>query len=288
MSVSVFVPGHITGFFNIVNDDNPLKNGSCGCGFLLNKGVTTSIKLANGDETSIIINGKTDLRNETIVREVLKIMDIDVALNITQEINLPIGAGFGTSASSALGIAIGLSKLLDLGNSLEKSGQIAHIAEINLGSGLGDVIAELGQGIVLRTEPGAPGIGKITSFNENDLYVASKTFSQIETSSIIRDDNYKRKISDYGLKAKENFLKEQTVENFLKQSYSFSYNTKLMSDDVFGLVSRLNDDENILGSSMAMLGNTVFAFAEDKSAFDHLDDLGLDICKINNEGIIHD
>ena len=38
---SVFVPGHITGFFTIQNHEIKLKNGSCGVGFFLSKGVKT-------------------------------------------------------------------------------------------------------------------------------------------------------------------------------------------------------------------------------------------------------
>lgn len=282
MSISVFVPGHITGFFNIEYDENPLKKGSCGGGFLLSKGVTTTIKEAVNDKTSIKINGKTDLRNETIIRKVLNIMDIDEPFEINQKIDLPIGAGFGTSAAAALGTAIGMNDMLDLENTLEKSGQLAHLAEIALGSGLGDVIAELGQGIVLRTKPGAPGIGEITSLNEYDCYIGCKTFSQISTSSIIQDEGYKRIISQNGLVAKENILKDMSSNNFLKQSYNFSKNTGLMNNDVRDLVEYLNNQDGILGSSMAMLGNTVFAFAEDKKT---LKINGMEIYKLNNEGI---
>ena len=39
MSNSVFVPGHITGFFTIEDHEVSLKKGSCGAGFLLSKGV---------------------------------------------------------------------------------------------------------------------------------------------------------------------------------------------------------------------------------------------------------
>lgn len=286
MSISVFVPGHITCFFNIENHEKPLKNGSCGGGFLLSKGVTTTIKETCNNETSIKINGKTDLRNETIVREVLNIMDIDDAFEITQKITLPIGAGFGTSAAAAIGTAIGINKILNLENSPEKSGQIAHLAEIALGSGLGDVIAEFGQGVVLRTKAGAPGIGEITSLNQYDYYVGCKTFSQINTSSIIHDENYKNIISQNGLIAKENFLKELSFNNFLKQSYNFSKNTKLMNKEVENLVEYLNNQEDILGSSMAMLGNTVFAFAENKKTLKNLKIEGMDIYKLNNEGIL--
>lgn len=288
MSVSVFVPGHITGFFNIENHEDPLKKGSCGAGFLLSKGVTTTIKDSRNDETSIKINGKIDLRNETIIREVLSIMDIDDIIDISQEIALPIGAGYGTSASAAIGTAMGVNHFLDLGLSLERCGQIAHLAEINLGSGLGDVIAELGRGIVLRTRPGAPGIGEITSFDEHDLFVGCKTFGEISTSSVIEDDHYKKVISDWGLVAKDNFLNSPTVKCFLRQSSDFSLNTGLMSRDVSELVERLNDEDEILGSSMAMLGNTVFAFADSRDNLESLDISGLEIYELNNEGIVND
>ena len=43
MDISVFVPGHITGFFFFFYNVNPLKNGSCGAGFLINIGVLTDI-----------------------------------------------------------------------------------------------------------------------------------------------------------------------------------------------------------------------------------------------------
>ena len=39
---------------------------------------------------------------------------------------------------------------------------------------------------------------------------------------------------------------------------------------------------------MAMLGNTVFAFAYDEDAFKNMDVEGLHIDKLNNNGIIYD
>ncbi len=184
MDISVFVPGHITGFFNIENNVNPLKNGSCGAGFLVNRGVLTDI--SSSDTLEIEVNQG----DYTVINEVLKILNIEKPVKITQDIQLPIGAGFGTSASSALGLAIGLNEFFNLGYNLEKCGQIAHRAEINLGSGLGDVIAQMGRGVVLRTKAGAPGIGEIKSFVNEKLVVATKTFGEIDTASIIQDPDY--------------------------------------------------------------------------------------------------
>lgn len=279
--MSVFVPGHITGFFTIQNHDVSLKNGSCGAGFLLSKGVKTTI--SPSQSLSIDVNQGDD----TVIREVLNILEVETNFKITQDIQLPIGAGFGTSAASALSLTLAINDFLDLGYSDELCGQIAHMAEVNLSAGLGDVIAQTGHGLVLRTQPGAPGIGEIKSF-EYDVYVACKTFGPIETSEIIQDPHHKQVISSVGLKYLELFEDEPTLENFLTFSRKFSEETKLMSDEVKDLVDYFNSLDDILGSSMAMLGNTVFAFAYEEDAFRNLDIEGLHIDKLNNIGIVHD
>jgi pantoate kinase len=281
MTVSVFVPGHITGFFTIENHEIKLKNGSCGAGFLLSKGVRTTI--SKSDELIYDVNQG----DSTVIDEVLKILEIDSDFKITQDIQLPIGAGFGTSAASALSLALAINEYLNLGYSKELCGQIAHMAEVNLGAGLGDVIGQNGEGLVLRVEPGAPGIGEIKSF-KHDVYVAWKTFGGIETSSIIQDPHHKQVISDVGLKYLEYFEEKPSLRNFLDFSYKFSRETKLMSDEVKELVDYFNSSPNILGSSMAMLGNTVFAFAQNEDDFKNMDVENLHVDKLNNVGIVYD
>ncbi|MDO5810722.1 MAG: pantoate kinase [Methanobrevibacter sp.] len=279
MSNSIFVPGHITGFFTIENHEVSLKKGSCGAGFLLSKGVKTTIE--SSDELDIDVNQG----DETVIDEVLRILEIEPDFKITQDIQLPIGAGFGTSAASALSLTMAINDFLDLGYSRDLCGQIAHMAEVNLGAGLGDVIAQTGQGMVLRTSPGAPGVGEIKSF-EHDVAVAWKTFGGIETASIIRDPHRNQVISDVGLKYLEFFEEKPSIRNFLDFSYRFASETNLMSDEVKELVDYLNSCDDILGSSMAMLGNTVFAFAENESSFKTLKIKGLHMDELNNNGMV--
>ena len=281
MSNSVFVPGHITGFFTIENHEISLKNGSCGVGFLLSKGVKTTISRA--DDLTIEVN-QGDV---TVINEVLNILDIETNFKITQDIQLPIGAGFGTSAASAFSLSLAINEFLDLGYSKELCGQIAHMAEVNLGAGLGDVIAQTGHGLVLRTQAGAPGIGEIKSF-EHDVCIAWKSFGTTETADIIQDDYHKRVISESGLKYLELFEKEPTLRNFLDFSNKFSREINLMTDDVKNLIEYFDSRPDILGTSMAMLGNTVFAFAYNEDAFKTLDIEDLHIDKLNNIGIVYD
>ena len=279
--MSVFVPGHITGFFNIENHEIKLKNGSCGAGFLLSKGVKTTVM--ESDKLVIDVNQGDD----TVINEVLNILDVETNFKITQDIQLPIGAGFGTSAASAFSLTLAINEFLDLGYSKELCGQIAHMAEVNLGAGLGDVIAQMGHGLVLRARAGAPGVGEIKSF-EHEVFIAWKTFGGIKTADIIQDSHHKRVISSAGLKYLEQFEAEPTLRNFLDFSNRFSNEINLMTDEVKNLIEYFNSRSDILGSSMAMLGNTVFAFAYNEDAFKTLDIEDLYIDKLNNIGIVYD
>ena len=281
MSNSVFVPGHITGFFTIEKHEIKLKNGSCGAGFLLSKGVRTTISPC--DKLIIDVNQG----DSTVIDEVLSILEIDANFKITQDIQLPIGAGFGTSAASALSLTLALNEFLNLGYSEELCGQIAHMAEVNLGGGLGDVIAQTGKGLVLRTKPGAPGIGEIKSFNEK-VFIGWKTFGGIETSSVISNPHQNEVITSAGEKYVGLFEDEPTLENFLDFSQNFSRDIRLMSDEVKNLIDYFNSSSDILGSSMAMLGNTVFVFAYDEDVLKNLNVENLNINELNNIGIVYD
>lgn len=307
--ISVFVPSHITGFFSIFDNENPLLKGSLGAGVLLDKGVITEID-RNADESfSIMINGKKDEYNEVIILKTIEFMDNELNndkiqfnldnILINQTIQVPIGCGFGSSAASAIGTAICINEYFELGLSIEECGKYAHLAEVSLGTGLGDVIAELSKGIVLRTKVGAPGFGEVksivphekTGFGvfeplKSDFYVITKTLGEISTASIIEDPKHKKLITQVGLEigdefnekddgivigskfknrfnvaVNNEFNEEETIKKFMKASLSFAKKTHLINDDLLKIVHELHG--RVLGSSMAMLGNTVFAIANE-------------------------
>ena len=134
--ISVFVPSHITGFFSIIDNEDPLLKGSLGAGVLLDKGVITEI--GECGEFSISINGKKDEYNEVIILKTIELMKKDLGFDldnvlIKQTIQVPIGYGFGTSAASAIGTAICINEHFDLGLSIEECGKYAHLAEVEIG-----------------------------------------------------------------------------------------------------------------------------------------------------------
>lgn len=275
---SVFVPSHITGFFEIVDHSNPLKMGSRGAGVVLDQGVKTRVKIKTGkkEDLKTKINGKKDPKNTTITEKTVDLINKkfklgNIKIRIYHTISVPIGVGFGISAACALGTSLAIAKLLDLPITYNQAASMAHLAEIELKSGLGDVIAEVHGGLVLRLKEGAPGTGivdRIISPDLDDLFVITKTLGEIETASIIDDPTYKKRINNVGRNLLSELLKNPNPHKFMELSRKFAEDTSLMSDEVLELVKILDDEVGC--GSMVMLGNTAFTIS--KSPDTSLDD----------------
>ncbi len=285
--LSVFVPSHITGFFEIIQNSNPLLKGSKGAGITLDEGVVTNTKIKDGNGNIIInVNNKEDSLN-TISKKTVKIIldrynvniqDYDIYIN--HDSKLPIGAGFGTSAAFALGISFTLPKLMGINISFKEAGEIAHLAEISQSSGLGDVISEMFGGCVIRLHEGSPVKGIIDKIPiTKPIYVITKTIGLLETKDIIENPIHQKHINQSGSILLNRLINNPSISNFMKLSRKFANDTQLISKEIAEIINIL--DEETLGASMAMLGNTAFALS-------YSPDTTIDnpiITKINTKGI---
>lgn len=285
--LSVFVPSHITGFFEIIQNSNPLLKGSKGAGITLDEGVVTNTKIKDGNGNIIInVNNKEDSLN-TISKKTVKIIldrynvniqDYDIYIN--HDSKLPIGAGFGTSAAFALGISFTLPKLMGINISFKEAGEIAHLAEISQSSGLGDVISEMFGGCVIRLNEGSPVKGIIDKIPiTKPIYVITKTIGLLETKDIIENPIHQKHINQSGSILLNRLINNPSISNFMKLSRKFANDTQLISKEIVEIINIL--DEETLGASMAMLGNTAFALS-------YSPDTTIDnpiITKINTKGI---
>lgn len=274
MKCSVFAPSHITGFFEIVYNENPLIRGSRGAGVAIDSGVNTTVEILDGNpddnlEVSVKINGKEDAKNASITFKTLEILDREFnifkslggwTLNIGHELEVPIGAGFGSSAGCAIGTSLAIARILELNTTFNRAASIAHLAEIEMQSGLGDVVGEINGGITLRLKEGAPGFAVTEKLISEDLYVICKSLSAIETSEIIGDPAHQKRINLNGRNKLRELLKNPDPETFLKLSKRFSVETGLLSGEVLDMINVLEDET--MGASMAMLGNTAFAISK--------------------------
>jgi pantoate kinase len=252
-----YAPGHITGFFQIHENENPHRKGSTGCGIVLNGGVTTEVKVGGSvEKTEIFLNGK-EVEGRTTRTVAEMITDMPVRINSWAEI--PIGCGFGASGAGAIGTAYALNRALSLNRTAKSLTEYAHVAEVVNCSGLGDIAGQSNGGVVIRLQPGGPEFGFVDSIPAPEARAYCIVLGEISTNSVLEDRAAVEKINTAGRAAMSELLKKPTLENFMYQAKEFASETGLMSSRAKDIIEAANASGGL--ASQAMLGDTVFAIA---------------------------
>ena len=160
-----FSPGHVTGLFSIHEDSDPRRKGSLGAGFCVALGVTS--RVAESDQALYVFDGQSQAEvpvSRAVVRLFFEHTGLpQKPLLVTQASALPVGCGFGTSGAGALSLVLALNALCGAPLAREEAAALAHLAELEIGTGLGTVIGELSGGMEIRAAAGAPGTGRVVS-----------------------------------------------------------------------------------------------------------------------------
>lgn len=249
-----FAPAHITGFFYVHDDAEPLRMGSCGCGFTLEVGVCTTAWPAG--RTEVYIDGKPSEAPTT--RTVIELL-ADRPVHVESELDIPVGGGFGASGAGAFSTALAINDALGLGRTYNELSYIAHVAEVKNMTGLGDVAGmSLGGGII-RLAPGAPFMLDRIPMSARDIYCVY--FGPISTKGVLSDAVEKARINESGKRCLNKLLKKPTFEHFMSLSREFSVETGLISERALDAVEAAEAFGGM--ASMAMLGDTVFSTTPD-------------------------
>lgn len=159
---SAFAPGHITGVFRPVPQArDPRARGSVGAGLVLELGVraTATFRPGGGHRVRVTSELPTPLSiSEEVAHRLLG--GQRGYLHVALSHRLPVGQGFGTSAADAVATALASAEVLGLPR--RRAVEVAHLADLFGGGGLGGVAAILGGGLEVRHRPGIPPFGKIT------------------------------------------------------------------------------------------------------------------------------
>jgi pantoate kinase len=176
--------------------------------------------------------------------------------------------GFGTSAGGALTTGLALKETLDLPLTGNQIGKIAHISEVKCQTGLGTVSSlTVGGGLIIITEPGAPGICQIDRIPISPDYVVVAGFYDSKIpKTILSSPERKLQINRYGKKTLKQILAKPTVENFLASCWDFAQNAGFATDNVRQLVNLANK-AGAVGATQNMIGEAVHAVVLEKNAF---------------------
>lgn len=251
MSIKAFAPGNVSCIFRIVN--NKSKKHSLGVGFTVDKGVI--VKITKSKKTKIYVNDKK-IRFPTVKTVINKLTKEPVKVEIKDQ--LPSGAGFGISGASALAAAYALNKLLNLKKSKKELALIAHNAEVQNGTGLGDVGGQFNGGFNMKIQRGNPL--SVINLGIKNINIYYKFFSKINTKKIIESNVKKKRINKAGDRALKRMKssRNRTLINIIRISRDFAIESKLLKNKK--IINLIKDIENKGGNaSMIMLGNAIFS-----------------------------
>ena len=288
MEATAFCPAHITGFFKAHLDDNQnsLENfGSTGAGFSIKQGVTTRVKVDTKDnqESNFRITAKgyqsdkTDV-SEFVLNEFLKLGKFsNKFFDIEHNISIPVGYGLGSSGAVALSLSFALDQALETKLDKTTIGQIAHNAEVNCKTGLGDVLASFHGGFEIRVKPGAPGIGCVEKIFTNEISVIMICFSPISTNKFIKERL--SQINGLGGKMVNRLLESKNYKHFQDMSLEFAKFVNVITPRMQKLVNELS--KNNIKCGIAFFGETVFSMIPKED-----EDRVLEILQKYSDGIV--
>lgn len=265
-----FSPAGISSFFQICDSEpdgtpitDPERIGSRGGGFALKRGVLTEVEVEESEEkkVEVFINGRPAPEAETtrrVIEMLLKKTDCHYRVKVSHKVDVPVGAGFGTSAAGALGTVMALSRALGTSLTFSQIGRLAHIAEVECRTGLGTVSGLLYGGCVLVKKPGVPDSGSIDRIPvPPGYYIVAGVFQPRMTREFLEKAD-REIINRVGAETLIRILEEPSLENFMRRSREFAEKTGLATERVVRLMDA-SQDAGALGAAQNMLGEAVHA-----------------------------
>ncbi len=269
-----FSPAGISSFFEICDrtKDGKLitdleKVGARGGGFSPDKGVTTEVILDGPKRKNIevFINDRLSpeaYTTKNVVDQILDLVSENYAITIRHKVDVPIGAGFGSSAAGALGTALAISRALGLNFTYNQLGRVAHVAEIKSRTGLGTVGPLLFGGCGLTIEPGAPGFAILDRIPvPKDYRLVVGTFRPYPTRDLFSSQQKREIINSQGQKTLKNIISDPSLENFMIQCKIFSLKTGFATEKIQKLMG-LSEKAGAIGVAQNMLGEAVHALVK--------------------------
>jgi pantoate kinase len=182
---TAFAPSHVTGIFAPRLDArDPRGRGSVGAGLVLSAGVTASVGWRPASRSSVVVTadrrGAFDIAR-TVAERLGARRPGRIVVHLEHE--LPIGQGFGSSAAGAL--ATGLAVARALGLPRKRAVEVAHLADLFGGGGLGGVAAILGGGLELRVKPGIPPFGRVLRVPVDGHVVVGTVGASLRTRALL-------------------------------------------------------------------------------------------------------
>ena len=262
-----FSPGHISGYFRRCDGDSPDTTGSCGGGIVIDKGVHAVVTPAR--KTTVSVNVLQSADGDTCIAQTSPPIEYALErLGVTAAVktitSLPPGAGFGLSGAALLATLVAVNAVFETGLTDNAIARLAHVSELQYQTGLGDVAACTGGGIVCRKEPGISA--SITRMDGHGVTLSALSFGGLSTADVITSPAQMARVKEaYSAECAEN------PGDFFRISRAFAEKSGLIPEGIRPILDAC-DGHNI-PASMTMLGKGVFALGD--QSFSVLSEFGI-------------
>jgi pantoate kinase len=252
-----FAPGHLTGIFAPrLTARDPRGRGAVGAGLVLGLGVRARARWSPGAKDRVVVRSRpatpTPISHDAAVR-VKGERRGSLVVELVHD--LPIGRGFGMSAAGALSTARAVA--LAVGADQHRAGEIAHLADLFGGGGLGGVAAILGGGLEIRTRAGVPPWGEVRRLPFPAPVFVSVAGRPIPSPPLLREPAFLERVDAAAAQGLRSVEDRPTPARFLRESEQFTDRLDLAPPALRRTIVRLRRS----GASVAqaMFGGTVFA-----------------------------
>ncbi len=257
-----FAPGNISCVFKVIPHTEAARMHSLGMGFTVKEGVDVTV--SEHRETKVLFN-RQSINFPTVCAVINRLTRNSSITGIKVDITspLPLGCGFGLSGAAALATAYALKALLDLHEDAEALAMVAHVAEVENRTGLGDVCSQYHGGCLVKLKEGAPLVADRLPVKEQPIYY--RYFGPIQTSEVLGNKEQTTRINraaDAALSVLQTLTSAKpNAELFnacFEVSKRFSVESGLLSDArVIATIEQIEAEGGV--ASMIMLGNGVFS-----------------------------
>ena len=257
-----FAPGNISCVFKVIPHADAARMHSLGMGFTVKEGVEVTV--SEHHETEVLCNGE-HINFPTVRAVVSRLTQNSSIVGIQVDITspLPLGCGFGLSGAAALATAYALNELLQTHKDAEELAMIAHIAEVENRTGLGDVCSQYHGGCLVKLKEGAPLVADRLPIAEQPIYY--RYFGPIQTSEVLGNREQTARINraaDVALNVLQTLTSAEPSPELFNACFAvskrFSVESGLLSDvQVIDTIAQIEAEGGV--ASMIMLGNGVFS-----------------------------
>lgn len=256
-AAAAFAPAHITGVFAPdVSARDPRARGSVGAGIVLDAGVSAYARFRPGPRRSVTVTSGRVRRLPISLEVATRLMGRRTgSLRVDLHHDIPIAQGFGASAAGALATGLAVGRLF--GHSRQRSIEVAHLADLFLGGGLGGVAAILGGGLEVRTRTGVPPWGRIRHQPFERRLVLLTPGAPLPSPRLLLDPRFLRRVQ----RAAETGLgllgTRPGPGEFLAAAESFTDDLRLGPPSLLRLIRRVRSEG--CWAAQTMFGTSLYA-----------------------------